>query len=485
VRIPAWRAHLVGGHLVLAAYPWLEPGARDAVYLLVVAAALVSLGTTAVRAPVPHRLPWLFLAAGVAALFVGEVLWTWYELVLRVDPFPSLADVSYLAAYPLLATALGLWTRRGAPAERSASVLDAAIITVSAGLVAWVALIAPAVSAGSGLGLTEQVVTVAYPVADLALLALTVQLVLLPRQRPAGTHLVTAGMLTMFTGDTVHAVASFAGTPAGPVGDLPFLLSYLLLGALGLHPDRHAAQATGQGGASTLRLLRLVVLTGASLLAPLTLLVQDVAGVTVDGVAIAACSATLSLLVVLRMAGLVQQVQAQARALAATARTDPLTGAANRRAWDETVEAATSRGGPVFVVLLDIDHFKAYNDRHGHLGGDALLRAAVTAWRAELRATDLLARYGGEEFGVLLTGCDLSDAAATADRLRGALPAGVTCSTGVAAHHPHETPSELVGRADAALYAAKAGGRDRTVVAGHGMPDASRTTAPAGAHAGA
>ena len=228
-----------------------------------------------------------------------------------------------------------------------------------------------------------------------------------------------------------------------------------------------------------------MVLTGASLLAPLTLLVQDVAGVAVDGVAIAACSATLSLLVVLRMAGLVQQVQAQARALAAAARTDPLTGAANRRAWDETVAAATSRGGPVFVVLLDIDHFKAYNDRHGHLGGDALLRAAVTAWRGELRATDLLARYGGEEFGVLLTGCDLADAAATADRLRGALPAGVTCSTGVAAHRPHETPSQLVGRADAALYAAKAGGRDRTVVAGNGVADGSLDAGPAVAHAGA
>jgi diguanylate cyclase (GGDEF)-like protein len=138
----------------------------------------------------------------------------------------------------------------------------------------------------------------------------------------------------------------------------------------------------------------------------------------------------------------------------------------------------------VFAVLLDIDHFKAYNDRHGHLGGDALLRAAVTAWRGELRATDLLARYGGEEFGVLLTGCDLADAAATADRLRGALPAGVTCSAGVAALHPSETPSELVGRADAALYAAKAGGRNRTVVAGHEVADASPDPAPAAVPAG-
>ncbi|SFO38763.1 diguanylate cyclase (GGDEF) domain-containing protein [Geodermatophilus obscurus] len=465
MRIPAWRAVLVAGNLLLVVYPWLPAAARDAGYLLAVTGALVSLAVTAAGARGPDRLPWVFLAAGVAALFVGEVLWTWYDLVLGVDPFPSLADAAYLAAYPLLATALALWARRSAPAERSASVLDAGIITVAAGLLAWVALISPTVSDGE-LGLLEQAVSVAYPVADLALLVLTVQLLLLPGQRPAATHLVTAGMLTMFTGDALYAVTSLTGTTPGPLGDLPFLLSYLLLGAVGLHPSRYSSEDTGAGGASTLRWLRLVVLTAASLLAPLTLAVQDLTGAVVDGVAIAACSAVLTLLVVLRMSGLVRQVQTQARALAEAARTDALTGAANRRAWDETLAATTSRGGAVFVVMLDLDHFKAYNDRHGHLGGDALLRSAAAAWRAELRATDLLARYGGEEFGVLLTGCDLRDAVATADRLRAAMPDGVTCSTGVAAWHPRETPAQLLGRADAALYAAKAAGRDRTVVAG-------------------
>ncbi len=471
--IPAWRAHLVVGNLLLVAYPWLPSGARDAVYVLAVTGALLSLAVTALRAPGPHRLPWSFLAAGVAALWAGEVLWTWYS-ALGVDPFPSLADAFYLGAYPLLATALALWARRSGPVDRAPSVLDAGIVTVATGLLAWVLFVAPTVS-DSALTLAEQVVSVAYPVADLALLALTVQLVLMPGERPASTHLVTAGMLTMFTGDAVYTVTSFTGTSVGPYGDLPFVLSYVLLGAVGLHPARFASQVTGESGASTLRLLRLVVLTGASLLAPLTLAVQDLGGVPVDGVAIAACSAVLSLLVVLRMAGLVRQVQTQASALAAAARTDALTGAANRRAWDETLAAATSRGGAVFVVLLDLDHFKAYNDLHGHLGGDALLRSAVTAWRGELRATDLLARYGGEEFGVLLTGCDLSDAVATADRLRGALPPGVTCSAGVARWEPQETPAQLVGRADAALYGAKAAGRDRTVVAG----PATATTAAA------
>ena len=464
MRIPAWRAYVVVGNLLVVVYPWIPMAARDGVYMLTVVGALVSLTVTAARAPAPHRLPWAFLAAGVAALFVGECLWTWYAVVLDVDPFPSLADAFYLGAYPLLVTALALWARRTVPVDRSASVLDAGIITVAAGLLAWVALIAPAVSA-SDLALLEKMVSMAYPVADLALLVLTVQLLMLPGQRPEGIHLVTAGMLTMFTGDAVYAVTALLGTSAGPFGDLPFLLSYALLGAVGLHPSRYDSEVTGDGGASTLRLLRLVVLTAASLLAPLTLAVQDLTGAVVDGVAIAVCSATLTLLVVLRMAGLVRQVQRQARALAETARTDALTGVANRRAWDETLAAATSRGGAVFVVMLDLDHFKAYNDLHGHLGGDALLRSAAAAWRAELRATDLLARYGGEEFGVLLTGCDLSDAVATADRLRAALPGGVTCSTGVAALHPHETPAQLLGRADAALYAAKAAGRDRTVVA--------------------
>jgi diguanylate cyclase (GGDEF)-like protein len=158
------------------------------------------------------------------------------------------------------------------------------------------------------------------------------------------------------------------------------------------------------------------------------------------------------------------QVGALYREVGRLARTDSLTGVANRRAWDEELPRELARAGRsgqrVCVALLDLDHFKAYNDEHGHLAGDRLLKEAAAAWENRLRKTDLLARYGGEEFAVLLPDCDLGDAMEIAERLRTAQPE-VTCSIGVAGWDRQEDIGQLVARADRALYAAKAGGRDQ------------------------
>jgi diguanylate cyclase (GGDEF)-like protein len=117
------------------------------------------------------------------------------------------------------------------------------------------------------------------------------------------------------------------------------------------------------------------------------------------------------------------------------ARTDSLTGVANRRAWDEELPRELARaarsGQPVCIGLLDLDHFKAYNDQHGHQAGDRLLKECAAAWEGRLRKTDLLARYGGEEFAFLLPDCNLNDTMEIAERLRTAQPE-VTCSIGVA-----------------------------------------------------
>jgi diguanylate cyclase (GGDEF)-like protein len=169
--------------------------------------------------------------------------------------------------------------------------------------------------------------------------------------------------------------------------------------------------------------------------------------------------------------------------LAESSLTDELTGLPNRRCWEDELPLALERSlrasRPVSVVMLDLDHFKAYNDRHGHQGGDVLLRHAGAAWKATLRATDLLARYGGEEFVAVLEGSDLQDARRVADGLRAATPLGVTSSAGVATWDRRESAGELVRRADLALYAAKDRGRDRTEAAGPleiGRRDALRAT---------
>ena len=160
-------------------------------------------------------------------------------------------------------------------------------------------------------------------------------------------------------------------------------------------------------------------------------------------------------------------VHASNRELDVLARRDPLTGIANRRAWDEELprllERAAAEELPLCVAILDLDHFKRYNDTQGHLRGDGLLVDAAETWGAQLRAGDLLARYGGEEFGLVLPGCSLADALRLLERLRAVTPGGQTCSIGVVQWNRVESALAVVKRADAALYAAKKAGRNRLV----------------------
>ena len=151
---------------------------------------------------------------------------------------------------------------------------------------------------------------------------------------------------------------------------------------------------------------------------------------------------------------------------------DQLTGLLNRRALEprfaEIAEQAALTDQPVSVVLADLDHFKAINDDHGHGVGDAVLRDVAYAMRRSLRTFELLYRLGGEEFALLLPGAAEDDAAGIAESLRVAVEeletAGlqVTCSFGVATARGDSIELDrLVGHADAALYAAKRGGRNR------------------------
>ena len=146
--------------------------------------------------------------------------------------------------------------------------------------------------------------------------------------------------------------------------------------------------------------------------------------------------------------------------LTGEARTDPLTGLPNRRVWDAELLRATGQQRLITVAVLDLDHFKAFNDTYGHPAGDRLLKETAAAWRDQLRPGDLLARIGGEEFALLLD-CDIDDALEIVERLRETVSHNRTCSAGIAVRQPGETLDSVVTRADRALYEAKAIGRDR------------------------
>ncbi|CAN5374798.1 hypothetical protein BH23ACT7_BH23ACT7_15690 [soil metagenome] len=149
---------------------------------------------------------------------------------------------------------------------------------------------------------------------------------------------------------------------------------------------------------------------------------------------------------------------------------DPLTRTSNRRGLDHVLEREMERartdGWPLTVGMLDIDHFKQVNDRHGHEAGDRLLTQAVECWQGRLRPGDSISRFGGDEFVVVLPRTTPSEGRQIIERLRADLPGAVTFSAGVAAWLPHDSMSMLLSRVDAVLYEAKRGGRDRTVVNG-------------------
>lgn len=164
--------------------------------------------------------------------------------------------------------------------------------------------------------------------------------------------------------------------------------------------------------------------------------------------------------------------------LVTMATTDYLSGALNRRAFFERAYEAASAavtGEKLSAVIFDIDHFKRVNDTYGHGGGDKVLIAASAAYAAHVRTYDILARIGGEEFAILMPGTDRAGGLILAERLRQAVAdtvidvdgkdVRVTTSIGLAALEKGEDFDALFARADAALYAAKNGGRNRVQVA--------------------
>lgn len=159
--------------------------------------------------------------------------------------------------------------------------------------------------------------------------------------------------------------------------------------------------------------------------------------------------------------------------LRSVAREDPLTGAANRRSWDERLDAELERslrsGGGMSVVMLDLDGFKAINDAHGHNAGDRVLQATARSLQVATRGGgDFVARLGGDEFAVLAPGAaDELDASNLAHRLLEALPDGVSASLGMATWDHVENASSLIRRADQAMYCAKRSRRK-----GEGAPSA-------------
>ncbi len=483
----SWLLYLILGFCLIVGYHLVPPhgggrAVRVVSYFLVsvCTAVAVFVGVGWFR-PTP-RLPWLLLAASqIMYVIAGTAIFSPHQVVgvdlrdiVGVMDVPVLSIVFGLARYPLALAGLVLFIRYRTPGRDLPGLLEAGTLAVAALMLSWLYLIGPYVRGGSGR-LIEATTLVGYPIMDIALLAVGLRLFLGPGRRPPACFLLMGNLGLITVADTVYGLQQLAGTyRAGNFLDGMWLAANVTLGAAALHPTMVRLAVPAPAAEQDLGGVRLAALLAAALAAPVTMMIEYSRGITHDIPVMAMACALMFLLTIARMAVLVSDQRRLAMI-------DPLTGLYTRRFLEAAMPVEVARvrrgGGSLGLVIIDVDHFKSINDEHGHPTGDRVLAEIGARLRAATRPGDVLARHGGEEFALLASNVDLSELSALAERLRARVaesPIAVdvdtmifaTVSVGACAFPTHvSNQAELVAMADRALYAAKAGGRDRVVIA--------------------
>jgi diguanylate cyclase (GGDEF)-like protein len=454
-RLPGARpaAAVVGGAVLLAAVTRGDApnSARDTWVtcgLLALAAGL--LGARAIAGG-RDRAAWLVLAAAPVLWVAGELVWLWAYETAAAPPYPSMADGLWLASYAVAAAGIALLVRARLRGAASAAVaLDAAIGAAALGALVAQAFLGPVV-AGVGEDLVPGATDLAFPLADLVLVALAVTIVALAGWRPGGPWLAVAAALALQgVADAVAArdVALGQDGPS-PVLALAWPVAWLLIGAAAWTPLVAPAPTVLPRARALALPVVLAALALGLLVAGRRWEVNDLAAsLAALGIGLAVARLALAQWANLRLLR-----QARHDAL-----TDALTGLANRRALLEDLQALLDERAEVTLALFDLDGFKSYNDRFGHPAGDVLLARLGARLGASAAGAGSAYRLGGDEF-CLLIGEHRREralaAAASALTERGEGFA-VTCSYG-AVSLPAESAdtSGALGLADRRLYAAK------------------------------
>ena len=479
--IPPWLAYLAAGAVFLALHATLETGSlpQSFLYDFVGGSAIVAAVIAIIRNRPERAAPWLFMAFGQALFVAGDLTWNYFE-VIGEDPFPSVADVLYLAGYPFIAFGLFLMIRRRTAGGDRGGLIDAAILTTAVGILSWTFLMQPQV-VGADIDPLSLGISLAYPITDVLLVGVAMGLLTTPGARTVSFRLLATSLLLLVVADTIYALQTFEGTyVSGSPLDLLYLVSYLLFGASALHPSMRRLTDPHPVVVTWLGTIRLASLAAAMVTGPILVTL----GPQADGglIVVAAGTAVLSLLVLMRLAGLVGLLERDVAArrvlearLTYQAYHDPLTELANRRRFVEATTTALSgrtTPGALAVLFLDLDDFKTVNDGLGHAAGDELLAAVADRIRSSVRETDVAARLGGDEFGILLIDVpDVDYATDAASRLLTALqtpidvagqPITAGASIGVAIDTAQtKGVDDLLGQADIAMYRAKAQGKGR------------------------
>jgi diguanylate cyclase (GGDEF)-like protein len=493
-RLPpfTWLVFLFVGALVIGGYELVPAGiGADAIYAAVGLGSVAAIVVGARRHRPGVASAWYLMAAGQLLWVVGDFVDSWLTDVDKIEKFPSPADVFYLLAYPVLAVGLGHLIRIHRRGRDAAEVIDGITVTAGLGLLYWVVLGGPTI-AGPHHSIAAALITLAYPLGDILLIGLLINLVTTRGGRSASFRLLILALFLLVAGDTASSAFGLFTATATRVFDWLWLASYLAWGAAALHPSMHQLTEPSTDTAIRFGRRRFAAMALATMVAPGTLAVEQLAGrdLTVWPVVIGAV--TTFLLVVIRMALTIRSiVTADAQrellreALAYQAAHDSLTQLPNRAQAMRLLTAALHRaqrsGSVIGVLFVDLDGFKAVNDTYGHPAGDELLRIVARTLLSHVRAGDVVARLGGDEFMVVLEPLDVQDSAVlVADRLVKSLRSPITLSEGrevrigasiglAISQDGRVDPDALLQEADVAVYRAKAAGRGRTEVFDDGL----------------
>jgi diguanylate cyclase (GGDEF)-like protein len=456
-------AYLAVGAVVAGVYVFLPRVAQNVAQDIAGFSAVIAILVGVRRNKPSSRSPWYAIALGVLLLFVGDSIWTYYEEVLHVEsPFPSVADVAYLVGYVPLAIGLLLMVRARRPGRDTGFLIDAATVTVAAGVGSWLFLIAPTLE--PGLSTSELSVLIAYPLVDVLLLAVAAALAFGTEMRAFSYRLIGASLTALIVADTLYAFGSLDGWygTGNPI-DIGWILSYIFWGTAALHPSMRKLTEKGETERARFTRRRLVVYALAVLAIPGMRIFLTFRGGTTHGTLIAIGAGIASLLVLARMGGLLTDLEQAALH-------DPLTNLPNRRLLLDRISQAFRRAerthSPVAVLFLDLGGFKTVNDRFGHEAGDQALIMIGRRIEAAVRRSDTVARLGGDEFVVVCEGLTHPQAEALAHRVRADVAAPieiedalieVTVDLGVAVEMAPEQGdvSGLLDAADRAMYRAK------------------------------
>ena len=325
-----WWLYLAAGAILCGLYVFVPPfrGSGPVINGLGLYGVIGVVGGIRIHRPAAAT-AWWFMAAGLLLFFLGDVYTYSYPKLFHADvPFPSPGDAMYIGVYPVLMIGIVLLVRRRNQRADGPGVIDSVIMSLGLSLVSFLFLIAPYIHDGT-MSLIPKLVSIAYPTGDLILLAAVIRLAVDAGKRRPSFYLLTASIVTLLLTDFVYGILTLDGTYTHQLWlDAGWIFFYLLWGAAALHPSMVELSDVETARESRLTGLRLVLLAGATLIAPGLELIRTLPHHDWDAVVLIGASILLFCLVVGRMAGLVRQREtAAAREQALSAAGGLLVGA--------------------------------------------------------------------------------------------------------------------------------------------------------------